>query len=323
MSAGAPETQIDRRAGSQLPVPLGWFAVAHSDEIPAGEVRTLRYFATEFVVWRGDSGELNATDAYCRHLGAHMGAGKVVGELLECPFHHWRYTGQGAVAEIPYSRSIPPQVRRPCIKVWPVAEANGLVYVWHHPQGAAPLWEVEALFPDGEDWKLHARHEWTVKVHIQEINENGVDYPHFVSVHGTKSMPEPQWKIDGIYRRSVSTAKMQTPRGIVDGTIDSRAIGPGQASVRFTGISDVLLLNSMTPIDRFTTQARFDFYYPARLEGSAERVAAAVARDVVGQFDQDIPIWESKRYEPDPILCAGDGPILHYRRQYAQYYVAD
>lgn len=306
-----------------LPVPLGWFAIARTDEVEPGTVKILRYFETEFVLWRGLDGGLRATDPYCRHLGAHLGhGGTVVGNDLECPFHHWRYNGAGAVVDIPYATVIPKKVRRPSfLRSWPVVETNGLIYAWYHPHGAAPLWQpdtAEEIAVAG--WVPFKRHDCEIAVHIQEITENGVDYPHFRYIHGTKSLPEPNWTIDGFRRVSIAAAKMETPRGIIDGRIQSRSIGPGQSFVRFSGIADILLLNSPTPIRRERTHLRFDFYHPAGVGPSSQRTARAVARNIIHQLQQDIPIWEHKRYQPNPVLCNGDGPILAYRRQYAQYY---
>ncbi|MDB5393976.1 MAG: Rieske (2Fe-2S) protein [Rhodospirillales bacterium] len=307
-----------------LPIPFGWFAVARVDEIAPGSVKILRYFETEFVVWRGKDGKLRATDPYCRHLGAHLGhGGVVVGNDLECPFHNWRYDGTGAVVDIPYTRILPKRVRRPSfLQSWSVAETNALIYAWYHPDRTGPLWQPEPseeIMREG--WTLFEQYECEIAVHIQEITENGVDYPHFRYVHGTKSLPEPNWRIDGFRRLSTAAAKMETPRGIVDGQIQSRSLGPGQSFVRLTGISDVLLLNSLTPIERERTHVRFDFYRPPDTGASAARAAQALARNIIHQLEQDRVIWENKQYQPKPVLCNGDGPILAYRRQYAQYYV--
>lgn len=306
-----------------LPIPLGWFAVARTDEVAPGSVKSLNYFGTELALWRGADLQLRATDPYCRHLGAHLGHGGIVAENdLECPFHHWRYDGTGAVTDIPYCKPIPNKVRRPSfLRPWPVIELNRLALVWYHPHSAAPLWQPDAI-PEvmEKGWKPLEGYDRDIAVHIQEITENGVDYPHFQFIHGTKSLPKPNWKIDGVRRVSIAAAKMETPRGIIDGQIESRSIGPGQSFVRFTGISEVLLMNSLTPIDQQRTHVRFDFYHPPEIAGSAERAARAIARNVIHQLEQDIPIWEHKRYQPEPVLCKGDGPILAYRRQYQQYY---
>jgi phenylpropionate dioxygenase-like ring-hydroxylating dioxygenase large terminal subunit len=59
------------------------------------------------VVWRGVSGKSYVADAYCPHLGAHLGVGgEVAGECIKCPFHGWAFEGKdGKCVDIPYSDS--------------------------------------------------------------------------------------------------------------------------------------------------------------------------------------------------------------------------
>ena len=38
-----------------FPIPNGWFAVAFSDEIAAGELRAVHYFGRDLVLFRGES----------------------------------------------------------------------------------------------------------------------------------------------------------------------------------------------------------------------------------------------------------------------------
>ena len=33
-----------------------------------------------------------------------------------------------------------------------------------------------------------------------------------------------------------------------------------------------------------------------------------------------MPIWEHKIFQPNPILCDGDGPIAQFRRWFGQFY---
>lgn len=49
------------------------------------------------------------------------------------------------------------------------------------------------------------------------------------------------------------------------------------------------------------------------------RKALAEAKETI---DQDIPIWETKRYRERPTLCDGDGPSMQYRKWASQFYVA-
>jgi 3-ketosteroid 9alpha-monooxygenase subunit A len=314
------------RGYDHLPLPFGWFAVAISDEIAPGEVKTLKYFGTEFVVWRGEDGKINAVDPYCPHLGAHLGhGGEVVGNDLQCPFHHWSWNGQGGVTSIPYTKIIPPKLKRPdCLKTWIIQESMGVVYVWYHPRNAAPKWEL-AADPDiiAENWVLAETHEWIVKIHVQEITENGQDYAHFRAVHGTQGPPASEFKVDGWVRKNSVTTQMVTPRGPMTGNISTNAVGPGQSFVRYTDVTNVFQAQEVTAIDANTTHMRWQFFHPPDLSDGKMRVTKARMRDLVKQVTQDIPIWENKRYHPDPLLVEGDGPIIAYRKQYARYYQYD
>ena len=94
------------------PLPNGWFSLAWSDDVAPGEVKTVHYLDRDLVVFRTESGTARVFDAYCAHLGAHFGhGGQVVGETLRCPFHAWRYDGEGVCVEIPYAKKIPPKAR--------------------------------------------------------------------------------------------------------------------------------------------------------------------------------------------------------------------
>ena len=77
-----------------------------ADSLPPGGVLSLRYFGRELVLFRTESGEPRVLDAFCPHLGAHLGhGGKVQGESIRCPFHGWCFDGRGACTAIPLKPS--------------------------------------------------------------------------------------------------------------------------------------------------------------------------------------------------------------------------
>lgn len=312
---------IDR--GPQLPIPFGWYVVDYADDLAVGQVKPLHYFGKELVLWRGEDGRPRMLDAYCRHLGAHLGhGGRVHGNSVECPFHAWRYDETGAVVDIPYARVIPPQVAKPCVGTWPMAEKNKLIWAWYHPDGVAPLWAIEET-PDcgAPGWTAFDRHEWKVRVQIQDMAENAADSAHFRYVHGTAEFPDVDSTFDGHKRTGIVRSQLATPKGRIDGQIANYSIGPGQAWVRFSGISETLLVSGVTPIEHDLVHVRFAFSQPeAQRQGPMARLADALIRDLVKQFEQDMVVWENKRYEPEPILCDGDGPIALFRRWYGQFY---
>ena len=89
---------------TDLPIPNGWFAVAFSRDIVRGEVKAIHYFDTDLVLFRTRDGHARVLDAYCPHIGAHLGeGGRVVDDAVRCPFHGWQYNGEtGECTHIPY-----------------------------------------------------------------------------------------------------------------------------------------------------------------------------------------------------------------------------
>lgn len=313
------------RGYSQMPIPFGWFAIARSQEIGNGEVKTMRYFGTEFVVWRGGDGQLRAVDPYCPHLGAHLGVGSdVTGNDLRCPYHHWRFNGEGGVTKIPYTDAISPSMKRNCLPTWRIEEVDGVVYTWFHPKGAEPKWDIARIpeCPEGE-WVLAGNYEWLVNIHCSEIPENGQDYAHFGAVHGVPGPPATEFKIEGWVRRNTVVAEMKTPKGLMTGKIDAKATGPGQSMTEFIDVTHVVMNQQVTPIDSERTHLRWQLYHTPGLSDGKLRVTQARMRDLVKQVEQDIPIWNAKKCELKPLLVKGDGPILAYRKQYARFYNYD
>ena len=63
------------RPAIPLPMPWGWFHVLYSHELEVGESKPLFYFEQELVAFRTESGVAKVVDAYCPHMGAHLGYG--------------------------------------------------------------------------------------------------------------------------------------------------------------------------------------------------------------------------------------------------------
>ena len=301
------------------PVPCGWFAVSASQDLPPGEVRAIAYVGRALVLFRTDSGRAQVFDAYCPHLGAHLGhGGRVVSETLQCPFHAWRFEVDGRCAAIPYAKREPASARA---RPYPTIEQNGFVWIWFDPRGAPPAFALPELSEFASpDWVESFRHTWTIRTQIQEMGENGVDSAHFPAVHGSVDVPRSEVSVEGSRRKAVQYTHLDTPKGRASNVIEVHSIGMGFGFTRFTGICDTVSMNLMTPIDAESTE--FTVVFLQRQGDRREGVARAICRDLERQVNEDIPIWENKRYLPRPTLCDGDGPIAEYRRWCAQFYRA-
>jgi len=303
-----------------FPIPFGWYPVAYSEDIAAGQLVPLRYFGSELVALRGESGEIAVLDAHCPHLGAHLGhGGRVEGERVRCPFHGWAFDLLGACVEVPYARRVPPNAR---LRSWPALERNGWVMVWYHPEGEAPHFDLPELPEYGAPgWTPYHRENIAVATCNQEIIENVADRAHFHYVHHTVDVPQTIFEMDGPRLRAKQVTRLRTPRGDVDGGIESIYHGLGFGAVRFTGICEALMLIGITPVELEQLDVRFAFTLDGSSGASPERgIGKAIIGDIFKQFVEDIPIWENKRYRAQPPLCDGDGPIPRYREWAAQFY---
>jgi phenylpropionate dioxygenase-like ring-hydroxylating dioxygenase large terminal subunit len=318
-----------------LPIPYGWYRVMLSDELGVGFVQTVRLFDREWVLFRDAKGQVGLFKPHCPHLGAHLGVGgKVDGELLRCPFHHWGFDHQGFCRHIPYARSMPPSLsREPVLKGLPVVEANRMIWAWFHPTGAAPMWQVPDV-PETGNRGWHTRHHpvFEIRTIAQEIAENSVDAAHLKYVHGQEAALD----VGSTYAGHLRTTALKGPMSIEDSrgkridcefSVDFEQSGPGIQVVRMSRHVSLVMLITITPVESELTHLRFSFLHP---DYSEDPVRQALVEDFiqeqVGERGQyvgvvaDLPIWNNKIYHRKPLLCDGDGKIVEFRRWFSQFY---
>jgi nitrite reductase/ring-hydroxylating ferredoxin subunit len=299
--------------------PTGWYYIAASTEIVPGHMLPLRYFGRDLACGRTVRGTVVLVDAYCPHLGAHLGYGGLVdGEEVVCPFHGWRFDELGVNVDIPYANHVN---RRACLKVWPTSEVNGSVLAWHSLSFEPPTFEVpmlsEALDP------RFVRVEgarFSIRTHVQEVMENTVDAAHFQFVHNTDGFGTPRVVQEGPMLRSTAPVEFVTPRGSTPGEVVSELWGLGIDVVRPRGIIEAAVIFSVTPIDDERVEAGYTFFLPRGPDGGPSRLGMGLMRDFAKQVEQDCVIWEHKSYRSRPALAPGERSITQYRRWASQFY---
>lgn len=305
-----------------FPIPSGWFWVANADELKPGDVQALKYFGRDLVLWRDSGGDAHLQDAFCPHLGAHLGVGgRVEGESILCPFHEWAFDGTGSCTNIPYSERLN---RKAQVKTYLTKEVNHFIIAWYHPTDREPNFEVPDLeFVDDPAWTTaYDTASFTIKSIPQEMGENAVDPAHFKYVHGTDGIAEVKsYDTAGAIAVMDSIQSYSTPQGVVYGQLKVSQYGPGVSTTHFAGIIDTFLTSTITPIDDQTTLVRFNFITKKHEdERFTQNVGTAFKNMVCQQVTEDIPIWEHKTFIPVPALADTDGPITQYRKWFAQFY---
>jgi nitrite reductase/ring-hydroxylating ferredoxin subunit len=293
-----------------FPIPNGWFAIAQSGELQPGDVRALHYFGQDLVAFADESGTVRLVEAYCPHLGAHLGVGgRVTGDGITCPFHGWRFEGAtGRCVDIPYATGerIP---ARAALRHFPTIERNGLIFAWHHLDGGEPFYEVPDVPEFGGEgctstsWHPATMRDFTIATSCQEMAENNHDFAHFKFVHGTESVPSSEEHVEGTYKR------------VTNPGLERESFGLGLGVVRVPGV--VTFLSSVTPISDDEVHVRWIFTAPATLDTAfLAKIADRFAKDVT----QDVPIWENKVYRPRPVLTKGERGIVAHRNWCEQFY---
>jgi 3-ketosteroid 9alpha-monooxygenase subunit A len=314
------------------PIPYGWYFVGYCDELAAGEIRPLRYFSRDLVLFRDEEGKAGLLDAHCPHLGAHLGyGGTVKGKLIHCPFHGWGYDADGWCRDVPYAKQMPAIcTREAVIHSYPLREANGVIWAWYHPHNIEPLFDV-VVYPEFTDpnWAKQVRYEWRSAINVQEEAENAVDTAHFKFVHTAEGVPEGFGVYEGHIRRSGSdgTRSVTLPDGTTQTIKTSQrsiANGAGQKITMLQGVITQYLMVLVTPIEPDESEIRFAFTHPKVEPGSPEEELYHAAYERTSGptgVMADLPIWDNKIHQKRPILCDGDGPILAYRKWFEQFYV--
>ncbi|MFC9518439.1 Rieske 2Fe-2S domain-containing protein [Nocardiaceae bacterium NPDC056970] len=314
----------------------GWHCLGLSDGFRDGKPHQIKVFDTELVVFADSAGRLSVLDAYCRHMGGNLAMGTIKGDSIACPFHDWRWGGNGKCTDIPYARRVPPLART---RSWLTLERNGQLFVWHDPQGNPP--PAHVTIPEIEGYGSDEWTEWqwnSVLVegsHCRELVDNVVDMAHFFYVHFNTPR-----SFKNVFEAHIATQSMSfTPRK------DKRTLDFGDDSVTRSDASyfgpsymidefhadigageplEAVLINCHYPV----TSSSFVLQYGImvkKMTGMTDEQATELAKGfgdgTIATFEQDIVIWRNKTKIDNPLLCEEDGPVYQLRRWYEQFYV--
>ena len=210
-----------------------------------------------------------------------------------------------------------------------VIEQHGIIFFWHHPKRQAPSWTLPLL--NQREWSPFLHHELLAQTHPQEVYENSIDVTHFSMVHdfhGLEVVEQPFFENHmmsvkhRIRRKTISIFRA----GLTDAEFEVRLYGIGCAynhiHVPSMGLN-VRMLALTTPTKQ--GQVCIRLAVAIQIKDTFKKIVIPllhrkIAKNIVKDFSQDLPIWENKCYRERPLLVRGDGQILKFREWCKQFY---
>ncbi|MEV6302334.1 Rieske 2Fe-2S domain-containing protein [Actinoplanes sp. NPDC051861] len=313
----------------------GWHCLGLADGFRDGKPHAIEAFGTKLVVFADSGGALHVLDGYCRHMGGDLTMGTVKGDTIACPFHDWRWRGDGRCDAVPYAHRVPMRART---RSWLTCEENRQLFVWNDPQGNPPPPEVAIPRIEGAfsgEWS-----DWTwdsVRIegaNCREVIDNVVDMAHFFYIH----FAFPTF-FKNVLEGHVAAQFLNTrPRPDVpitasqsgDTTLRSEAAYYGPSYMidylfnTWHGIEvESVLINCHYPVTPTSFVLQWGIIVkrlPGLTSEQAAKAASKFSKSIGVGFLQDVEIWQNKTRIDNPLLCAEDGPVYQLRRWYEQFY---
>ncbi|BBX20135.1 3-ketosteroid-9-alpha-hydroxylase [Mycolicibacterium duvalii] len=316
----------------------GWHCLGLAESFRDGQTHGISAFGTKLVVFADSSGALKVLDGYCRHMGGDLSRGTIKGDSVACPFHDWRWGGDGRCTLVPYAKRTPRMART---RAWLTAEINGQLLVWNDPEGNVPAPELMPPMIEGYDEGRWSPWQWSSILiegaHCREIVDNNVDMAHFFYIHHAyptyfKNVIEGHMASQYMESKPRPDA-VADPDKLWDGTYlrsEATYFGPAyminwlhnDLAPDFT--VEVALINCHYPVTHNSFMLQWGVAVqemPGLPADKAAKLAGAMNKSFGEGFLEDVEIWKNKSPIENPLLTEEDGPVYQHRRWYQQFYV--
>ncbi|CAG2101686.1 unnamed protein product [Medioppia subpectinata] len=193
-----------------------------------------------------------------------------------CPFHGWRFGGDGQCKRIPNLNDSELKAVKAVVKKWPTIERNELIYVWYHSEDSAPdHYPVDFVAKYGHKLSLKGSHTRLMDSNFDVATENAVDLEH-VNYRHTSIIP------------FITSLKF---------SFDTKYGSENEMAGRLT----ICLLG----IELVTVPMRLCHVSPVL-------VAMMIGEDnaMLGPVDSDIVIWVNLQKQKRPIFTRNDALIV-------------
>ena len=114
-----------------------WYVAADLSEI-TDKPKHVMVLGQKLVIFRDKENKIACLSDICVHRGASLSKGRVVDGCVECPYHGWRFNGEGVATKIPAQEEGKKITKRARVDSYPVK----IKYDW--------IWIFMGDLPEGE-----------------------------------------------------------------------------------------------------------------------------------------------------------------------------
>lgn len=154
-----------------------WYPICRSADVAAGTVIGRAFLGGKVAVYRGEDGCARVVSSYCVHMGADLSIGRVVGNAIQCPFHHWEYGAEGRCIRTGIGARPPARAQ---IFAFPTVERWGLIWAFN---GEEALWPLPDLDRPDDDLVLLSMDCDIRNCEPYMLTANAFDWQHFGCLH--------------------------------------------------------------------------------------------------------------------------------------------
>jgi phenylpropionate dioxygenase-like ring-hydroxylating dioxygenase large terminal subunit len=283
-----------------------WYVAATTEELGTTPIaRTV--LGIPLVLFRDGRGEPHALLDRCPHRNVPLSGGRVLRGELECPYHGWRFDGDGRCRFIPSLEGDCAAKARNA-PAFATKERDGFVWVYATP-GAEPKVEPYRLRLADVPGYTTVRHTVDAPGTLFSTVENALDVPHTAFLHrGLFRGENRQQRITAVVRRRSDRVEAEyigeaRPSGLAGRLLSpsgglvthfDRFILPSIAEVEYRiGDENHLLVAAvMTPVRDFET--RIHAVVSFRVRAPATLVKRALLPVALRIFAQDAAILKAQ-----------------------------
>lgn len=160
-----------------------WYVAGWSEEFAPDALVERTIVGLPIVLWRDRGGNVAALEGRCCHKRMPLSAGRILADgTLECVYHGLCFDTSGQCVRVPMQPGLPIPARAR-VRAYPVAEQDGLVWVWtgrDEPGERRPPRVPEMKHPE---WECIHQPCNTVEANYLLLIENLLDISHFYPLH--------------------------------------------------------------------------------------------------------------------------------------------